>query len=145
MPKFKLEPLLQHRKHIEDIFQRELAETVQALAAEESALYLLLADRDRIQNDLKEKLNGKIDAAEMLHFHKYLDALALEINGQKSKVAEAEQKLELKRMELTEAMKNRKILDKLKDKQIAAEVDRLEKHEQNFMNEIAISRHLRSR
>ena len=145
MPKFKLEPLLQHRKHIEDIFQRELAETVQALTAEESALDQLLADHDRIQNDLKEKLNDKIDAAEMLHFHKYLDELALEINGQKTKVAEAEQKLELKRMELTEAMKDRKIMDKLKDKQIAAEVDRLEKHEQNFMNEIAISRHLRSR
>ena len=145
MAKFKLESLLQHRKHIEEIFQRELADTLQALAAEKSALNRLMANRDRIQNDLNEKLDNHIDAAEMLHFHKYLDELATEIKSQKTRIAEAEQKLEMKRTELTEAMKSRKIMDKLKDKQIAAEVDQLQKHEQNFLNEIAIGRHLRSR
>ena len=145
MPKFKLESLLQHRKYIEEIFQCELADTLQALVEKRKSLGRMKADRDRIQNDLHQKLKNGIDAAEMLHFHEYLNSLALDMTAQKARVAEAEKNLEQKRKELVEAVKNRKIMDKLKDKQLAAEVDRLQKNEQNFMNDVAISRHLRSR
>jgi len=145
MPKFKLESLLQHRKYIEEIFQCELADTLQALVEKRKSLERMKADRDRIQNDLHQKLKNGIDAAEMLHFHEYLNRLALDMTAQKARVAEAEKNLEQKRNELVEAVKNRKIMDKLKDKQLAAEVDRLQKNEQNFMNDVAISRHLRSR
>ena len=145
MPKFKLESLLQHRKYIEEIFQCELADTLQALVEKRKSLERMKADRDRIQNDLHQKLKNGIDAATMLHFHEYLNRLALDMTAQKARVAEAEKNLEQKRNELVEAVKNRKIMDKLKDKQLAAEVDRLQKNEQNFMNDVAISRHLRSR
>ena len=145
MPKFKLESLLQHRKHVEEVFQRELADIFHALAEEKKSLLLLKKSRDRIKNDLERKLMDDIKAAEMLHFNKYLDRLALDITVQKARVAEAEQKLEQKRLELTEAVKSRKMMDKLRDKQLSAEFERLQKHEQNFMNEVAVNRHLRSR
>jgi len=145
MPKFKLESILQHRKHLEEIFQRAMADTLQALAAEKKSLGRLKANRAHIQHDLEQKLKNDINATEMRHFHKYLDRLALDIKEQRARVAEAEQKLEQKRLALTEAVKSRKIMDKLKDKQLAADVERLQKHEQSFMNEVAIGRHLRSR
>jgi len=145
MRKFKLESILKHRKHLEDIFQREMADTFQALAAEKKTLARMRTTCAHIQRDWKQKLKNDINVSEMRHFHKYLDRLALEIEEQRTRVAEAEQKLEQKRMALTEAVKSRKIMDKLKDKQLAAEAERLQKNEQSFMNEVAISRHLRSR
>ena len=145
MPKFKLESILQHRKHLEEIFQRETADTLQALAAEKRTLNRMRKARAHIQHDLEQKLKKDISVTDMRHFHKYLDRLALEIKEQGARVADAEQQLEQKRMALTEALKSRKIIDKLKDKQLATETERLQKHEQSFMNEVAINRHLRFR
>jgi flagellar FliJ protein len=145
MPKFKLESLLQHRKHVEDVFQRELADTLKLLEEEKRALMQMVTNRGHIEEDLKQRLEHDLAAAEMLSFHKYLDRLALDITVQKARVSEAEKRFEQKRLSLTEAVKDRKIMDKLKEKQLAAETERMQKQEQGFMNEVAINRHLRSR
>jgi flagellar FliJ protein len=145
MSKFKLESLLQHRKRIEETYQRQLAEIRLVLQEEKDVLARLNSNRDRIKLNLEQRLTEDINAAEMLHFNKYLDRLSLDISLQKKRVAEVEENLENKRLKLTEAVKRRKIMDKLKDKQLAAEFEKIEKNEQNFMNEIAINRHLRFR
>ena len=145
MANFKLESVLQHRKHIEEKYQRELAETLHALEVENETLARLKLSRDQIKSNLEQRLTEDINAAEMLHFNKYLDRLSFDISIQKKRVVEAEEKLEQKRLELTEAVKRRKIMDKLKDKDLATEFERIQKTEQNFMNEIAVNRHLRSR
>jgi flagellar FliJ protein len=145
MSKFKLESLLQHRKRIEETYQRQLAEIRLVLQEEKDVLARLNSNRDRIKLNLEQRLTEDINAAEMLHFNKYLDRLSLDISLQKKRVAEVEENLKNKRLKLTEAVKRRKIMDKLKDKQLAAECEKIEKNEQNFMNEIAINRHLRFR
>ena len=145
MSKFKLESLLQHRKHIEETYQRELAKTLNALKEEKEILAQLKSSRDQIKRNLEQRLAKDINAAELLHFNKYLDRLSLDISLQNKRVADTEDELEQKRLKLTEAVKSRKIMDKLKDKQLAAEFEKNHKSEQNFMNEIAINRHLRFR
>ena len=145
MSKFKLESLLQHRKHIEENYQRELAKTLNELQEEKDTLEQLISSRDQIRRKLEKRLIEDINASELLHFNKYLDRLSLDISLQNKRVADVEDKLEQKRLKLTEAVKSRKIMDKLKDKQLAAEFEKNHKNEQNFMNEIAINRHLRFR
>ena len=90
MPKFKLEMLLQHRKHLEDIYQRELADTLQALEEERRRLRQMEADRGRIQNELAQKMAEDMAAADMLTFHSYLGKLARDIAAQKTRIAAAE-------------------------------------------------------
>lgn len=145
MSTFKLESLLRHRKHIEDVHQRELADAFKLLEGEKRALMRMVANREHIEEDLKQKLEHGLAAAEMLNFQKYLDRLALDITVQKARFSEAEKRFEQKRMALTEAVKDRKIMDKLKEKQLTAEAERMQKQDQGFMNEVAINRHLRSR
>ena len=145
MSKFKLESLLQHRKHIEENYQRELAKALHELQEEKDTLEQLISSRDQIRRKLEQRLIEDINASELLHFNKYLDRLSLDISLQNKRVADVEDKLEQKRLKLTEAVKSRKIMDKLKDKQLAAEFEKNHKNEQNFMNEIAINRHLRFR
>ena len=145
MSKFKLETLLQHRKHVEENYQRELANTLHALKEEKETLGQLISSRDQVKRNLEQRLTEDINAAELLHFNKYLDRLSIDISLQNKRVADVELELEQKRLKLTEAVKSRKIMDKLKDKQMAAEFEKNQKNEQNFMNEIAINRHLRFR
>ena len=76
-------------------------------------------------------------------FQEYLDSL--DLDKQKKEVAAAQQKVDEKRALLVDAAKNRKILDKLKEKQSLAHMQRSMRNEQNFMNEIAGNRHLRQR
>ena len=84
-------------------------------------------------------------ASEMLLFQRYFDQLAVNIADQKTKVATAAQLFEKRRTELVAALKKRKVLDKLKEKQMAAAAKKRLKQEQDFMNEMVVTRHARPR
>jgi flagellar export protein FliJ len=71
--------------------------------------------------------------------------LACGIADQKKKVAAAAQLFEKRRTELVAALKKRKVLDKLKEKQMTVAVQKRLKQEQDFMNEMAVTRHARTR
>ena len=68
-----------------------------------------------------------------------------DVDKQKRNVASAQQKVDEKQVTLIDAVKSRKILDKLKEKESVAYGQQLMKKEQTFMNEIAGSRYVRSR
>lgn len=84
-------------------------------------------------------------ASEMLLFQRYFDQLAVYIADQKTKVETAAQLFEKRRTELVAALKKRKVLDKLKEKQMTVAAKKGLKQEQDFMNEMAVTRHARTR
>jgi flagellar FliJ protein len=84
-------------------------------------------------------------ASEMLFYQRYFVQLAVYIAEQKRKVAAAAQLFEKRRTELVAALKKRKVLDKLKEKQMITAVKKGLKREQDFMNEMAVVRHARPR
>ncbi|MGB5620430.1 MAG: flagellar export protein FliJ [Desulfobacterales bacterium] len=142
---FRLETILQHRRRIEEDCQRKLAAALADLAEEKRGLARIEATRDRYREELQQKLKNNMTASEMLLFQRYLDQLAVGIADQKTKVAVAAQLFEKSRTELVAALKKRKVLDKLKEKQIAVAAKKELKQEQDFMNEVAVTRHARTR
>lgn len=142
---FRLETVLQHRRHIEETCQRELAAALAELADEKTSLARLEASRDRYRQELQQKLKSSVTASEMLLFQRYLDRLSLDIASQKIKADAAAQLSEKKRTELIAALKNRKVLEKLKEKQTAAAARTALKQEQGLINEVAVTRHVRAR
>lgn len=142
---FRLETVLQHRRRIEEDCQRKLAAALADLAEEKRGLARIEATRDRYREELQQKLKNNMTASEMLLFQRYLDQLAFGIADQKTKVAVAAQLFEKSRTELVAALKKRKVLDKLKEKQIAVAAKKELKQEQDFMNEVAVTRHARTR
>lgn len=142
---FRLETVLQHRRRIEEDCQRKLAAALADLAEEKRGLARIEATRDRYREELQQKLKNNMTASEMLLFQRYLDQLAVGIADQKTKVAAAAQLFEKSRTELVAALKKRKVLDKLKEKQIAVAAKKELKQEQDFMNEVAVTRHARTR
>ena len=142
---FRLETVLQHRRRIEEDCQRKLAAAFADLAEEKRGLARIEATRDRYREELQQKLKNNMTASDMLLFQRYLDQLAFDIADQKTKVAAAAQLFEKSRTELVAALKKRKVLDKLKEKQIAVAAKKELKQEQDFMNEVAVTRHARTR
>jgi flagellar FliJ protein len=142
---FRLETVLQHRRRIEEGCQRELTAALADLAEEKRALAGIEASRDREREEFQQKLKSNMTASEMLLYQRYFDQLAVDILEQKRKVAGTAQVFEKRRTELVAALKKRKVLDKLKEKQMTAAAKKGLKQEQNFMNEMAVTRHARAR
>jgi flagellar FliJ protein len=142
---FKLETVLQHRRRIEEDCQRKLAAALAELAEEKRGLAGIEASRERDQEEFQRKLKCDMSASEMLLIQRYFDKQAFDIADQKRKVAAAAQHFEKRRTELVAALKKRKVLDKLKEKQMTAAAKKGLKQEQEFMNEMAVTRHARTR
>ena len=142
---FRLETVLQHRRRIEEDCQRKLAAALTELAEEKRGLAGIEASRDREREEFQQKLKSNMTASEMLLYQRYFDQLAVYIADQKRKVVAAAQLFEKRRTELVAALKKRKVLDKLKEKQMTVAAKKGLKQEQDFMNEMAVTRHARTR
>lgn len=142
---FRLETVLQHRRRIEEDCQWRLAAALADLAEEKRGLAGIEASRDRDREEFQQKLKSNMTASEMLLYQRYFDQLAFDIADQKRKVAAAAQLFEKRRTELVAALKKRKVLDKLKAKQMTVAAKKGLKQEQDFINEMAVTRHARTR
>ena len=67
--------------------------------------------------------------------------MSKDIDDQRQRVLAAKKKFDQKRIALIEAMKKRKILEKLKTKGLKEYQQMMRKKEQDFMNEIAVHQH----
>ena len=143
MFKFKLEPLLRHRKHIEENHQKELGALRKALVNEKQKLFDLKKKKADYVAALDQCRQGNHTASDILPYYRFIDRISKEIEIQRGQVIEAKRVLDLKRMELIEAMKKRKTLDKLKDKEASAYQQQQHRQEQKIMNDVATQQFFR--
>ncbi|MFZ1199235.1 MAG: flagellar export protein FliJ [Desulfobacterales bacterium] len=142
---FSLESVLQHRRRIEEDCQRKLAAAQAVLMEEQRLLAGLEASRASCAEDLRLKMQHNVTAAELLFFQRYSARLAGDIAGRQVKVAAAAKDVELRRTDLVAALKKRQVLDKLKEKQMLSAAKLERRQEQDFANEMAVTRYARPR
>ena len=111
--KFSLEKILDLRKHFENEAKIELGRAVSVLAELESRLYALGAERDRAA---AAQFSPGNNAALMQQYMFYLLRLDNEKEALLKETAMAELKVEEARNAYIEASRDRKVLDKLKEK-----------------------------
>jgi flagellar FliJ protein len=143
MFRFRLETILTQRRHVEEGFQKELADARQELAAAQAVLREAKGTHRQCMRDMRRKQRDRFRADDMLLYYPYLERLKQDIELHMKRVAAAERKVEQKRQALLEAMKKRKILDKLKEKQLQAHLKVEAKSEQRFTDESAAQQHAR--
>ncbi len=114
---FRFETLLNQRRHAEDALQLELTEARQALSVEQSALRESKRARSQCMRDMRRAQQERFRVNDVLLYYPFLERLKQTIDGQLRRVAAAERKVSQKRHVLIEAVKNRKILEKLREKQ----------------------------
>jgi flagellar protein FliJ len=140
MYQFNLEPLLRHRRFIEEHVHKEFVALQCQLEEEERALTKLVEREMELMNNFRE-IKEKGASGSMLGLYQdFFEQLSQEIHIQAASKREVQKKLDQKRDDLMEAMKKRKALERLKEKGLQAYQRKILRQEQNLLGEIAITR-----
>ena len=143
MYRFKLQALLNHRRHQEEVCQKSLADAQRELSiAQEKLKGLKKEKRDNIQR-LHARQQKRHNAANVLMFTNYIEQLSIDIETQKHQTQQAAQKVTRHRERLIVAMKKRKTLERLKEKGRVAYQQKVMQVERKFNDEVAATRHIR--
>ena len=145
MVKSRFDAIITHREWIEEGFKRELADIRLSLEEERRRLESWnQLERDSLKA-LQEKQERGTTVSEVLLYYSFLNGLSTEIKKQEGKIEKTRVRFDRKLDELVEASKKKKIVMKIKEK----ELERLRLHglkkEQKFVDEIGISKYNRER
>jgi flagellar FliJ protein len=144
MYQFKLQALLNHRRHQEEVCQKELAEAQRDLSDAKEKLNSIKKDkRDNIQK-LQARQSERHNTSKILIFINYIRQLSINIDTQLRHVRHASQNVTEKRDNLIAIMKERKTLEKLKEKEWLEYQRNMMQAERKFNDEVAATRHIRN-
>lgn len=139
MYKFSMEPLLKHRKYIEDLQKQELGEFKRMLVDEKKKLKVYQKAKDKLLKELYVKQQEGITASENLLYFDFIDQLSIDLDTQKERLLDIENKIYQKHYDLINAMKNRKTLDRLKENEMNEYRHEILGKEQELLNEVGIN------
>jgi flagellar FliJ protein len=143
MYRFKLQTLLNHRRHQEEVCQIELAEAQRGLTdAQEKLRRLKKAKRVNIQK-LQARQKEHHNISNILIFINYIEQLSRDIAAQMQQVRKASKNVKQKRDNLIAIMKKRRTLEKLKEKERLDYQQKGMQAERKFNDEVASTRHIR--
>jgi flagellar protein FliJ len=137
---FRFETLLKLRKNAENLEQREMAEIQNHLYARQHELQNLNSSGIKNKEELQTRLQQSIPGGTLGLYDHYLQSLGLRSSHQEQAISETGEKIEAKRSELVEAMRKRRVLEILKDRDILKKKRKVLKDEIAFMDEIASTR-----
>ena len=143
MYQFKLQALLNHRRHQEEVCQKELAEAQRDLSAAKEKLGGLKKEKLENIHQLHARQEKRHNASKVLMFTNYIEQLSRDIKAHKQLVEQASQTVTRRRDRLIAIMKKRKTLEKLKQKEWLAYQQRMMQTERKFNDEVAANRHVR--
>lgn len=139
MFKFRLAKVQRLRKHKEKVCLEKVEDCVsqlnQALKRKKEMKYKIVL----LESDFSQILNGVISADEVKLYRNYLTYQHKLLKLQEEAVQEKKQDLEVAKQKLVQAMKERKMLDKLHEKQYLRYREELDKREQIFQDELAVT------
>ena len=144
MYRFNLQVLLDYRKRIEEGLQIECSHIQQELETERQALLSCQQEKVRYEEELVEKESREVNLQESVLYRDYLRGMRKKIEELRNRVATKKIELDNKQEELLVATKNRKVLEKVKEKHAKEFMDELEKRERRFIDEVGIRRYHRS-
>ncbi len=143
MYRFKLEALLNHRRHQEDVCQQELAQAERHLADERRKLLRLIdIKRDHAQK-LQTWQKNRTNVSLIILSINYIRQVSQNIVKQKVCVRAAIRQVNQKRTELVMTVKKRKILERLKEKEQLEYQQEMLRNEHKSMDEAASLRQAR--
>lgn len=143
MYRFKLEALLNHRRHQEEIHQKNLAEANKKLLYEQKKLRTKKKEQRRYVQKVQEKQKKGATVRDIVLYINYLAKLTIVIAEQRHRVDTAGKQVEQMRVELLATVKKRKILERLKEREWLLYQQKIRNDERKLMDEIGSARHAR--
>ena len=138
--KFRFESVLKSKKVIVDDLASKTARAQRILALERKKLSDLRRRETQCVNEMARLQVGSVNAGEVQRCHRYLQQLGGAIKEQDKLVKEISVRMEMLRNMLIEAEKERKILEKLDEKDKETFLLNLSKKEQELLDEVGINK-----
>lgn len=145
--RYRLDTVLKVREIKEKREQEEFAKKKRDFLEEKDKEDKISAHQKKRTSELTKMLRkGPIsDFARVLHRRAHLGVIKEDLDKQVEKVVTASQKLEEQRLKLIGAMKDKKIIDKHKERQLEQWRKVMQDLETKFLDEIGTIRHVRDK
>jgi len=140
MFQFKLQPVLDYRKQIEEQFLSEFADAKRHLNFEKERLGLLERQKENLIVQLETIGEGDVNIADISLCRSYLERIRDDENCQREVVLRLDGELEDKRIKLLDAIKKRKVLEIIKENKTEEYRMNLIHNERKELDEFAVSR-----
>lgn len=141
MYRFALEPVLTYRDNLAKALQKELSEQEKILAEEEGYLSTMVERKDAVAHGLEEaQKKGQFTVGEILLSTRYLESMENQIRFKKKRVKEVKALCLQKRLSLIEAMKRKKMVERLKVKGLHEYMQEQRSQEMKFLDEVSVIR-----
>jgi len=119
----------------------ELAKLLQQLETEKKTLKNLKMDLDSVQQEIFKRTMAGCSANELLEHHRYAEKLAQDITQQKRKIESIEEAIEKMQVLLLKLNKEKKILEKLREKRYLQYLQEQNREEQKVLDEMSTLTH----
>jgi flagellar protein FliJ len=136
--RFRLEPILKIKDHTEKQKQKDHAAALQNVYRQQDALTAIDRERSRTFEFQRTQLVGPMKAYQVLASTRYLVKLKRDTLMGTELLKGMEREAERKRQALVEASRERKIYEKLKERQRTAFLQDIEQTERKVLDEMAV-------
>ena len=133
---FKLESVLNLRIQVEKSVINELSKAIGLLKQEEEKLETLIQEKDSITNQYREISTNKSNPTKLYEYRIYNKKMKQKIIKKNQNLNLAQKNVDNIRVRLAEAVKERKVLEKLKEKKLQEYMIEENKKEQKIVDEI---------
>ena len=140
---FKLEPVLNIRKQKEEEIQLLLAKAQEKLNAALSELKAIHGKRLEIATCLENFKRNPTGIDDLIIYQNYLDVLDQQVLKQEIKISDIYNEIEEIRCRLVEACRDKKIMEKMKEKQKNKHASDALRMEIGFLDEVGALRNAR--
>ena len=133
---FKMESLLRLRESLEEQKKNEFGRAVAELERQREKLNQLLNEKERMVQEFHENVKNRIDSRKSDSYNKYIKLLDKRIDEQRVIVKKCEDIEKECRFQLIEATKEKKKLEKLREKQFQQYLIEEKREEQKLTDEL---------
>lgn len=135
---FSLQAVLDYRKNIEEKILGEFSEKKRELELEELKLQNLIKEWSNLIGELRKMQNKSLHVDDLSRYVSYVEQVRENEDKQNIIIAQVSEQLENKRKELLEAVKKRKVIEKLKERHAEEYEDAARAFEQKNSDEMAV-------
>ena len=134
---FKLQPVLNLKKQVEENMKNELGKAVQELERQKKILEEIEQERDEYITDINKQSTSGISVGKLKEYGLYISLLNKKADNQKNNIKKAQKSVDMYRERLVVAMQERKMMEKFREKKYEEYFKEQLKQEQKVNDEIA--------
>lgn len=139
---FRLQPVLDIREKTLEDKRLEMAQVIQLLNEQQEGLERLIAKQTSYKDELESlSLEDDLNVFALANFKNYMVNLQEQITQQEHNIENTKKALRVKQEAVNEALKDVKVLEKLKEKQSQKFYKNIEMKEANEIDDISTARY----